>query len=65
MTSIASDALASRVTHGTRGPTAPQRVGAVSGAAMLTPKDSFAALGGFDEKYFLHVEDVDLCRRAA
>jgi GT2 family glycosyltransferase/putative flippase GtrA len=44
---------------------APQRVGAVSGAAMLTPKDSFAALGGFDEKYFLHVEDVDICRRAA
>lgn len=46
-------------------PVSPQRVGAVSGAAMLTPRRSFAALGGFDEKYFLHVEDVDLCRRAA
>lgn len=46
-------------------PTAPLRVGAVSGAVMLLPRDSFAALGGFDEKYFLHVEDVDICRRAA
>jgi N-acetylglucosaminyl-diphospho-decaprenol L-rhamnosyltransferase len=46
-------------------PGAPLRVGSVSGAAMLLPKDSFAVLGGFDEQYFLHVEDVDLCRRAA
>ncbi len=46
-------------------PAAPMRVGAVSGAAMLLPRASFATLGGFDEKYFLHVEDVDLCRRAA
>lgn len=45
-------------------PEAPVRVGAVSGATMLTPRESFAALAGFDEKYFLHVEDVDLCRRA-
>ncbi|MES1204272.1 MAG: glycosyltransferase [Pseudomonadota bacterium] len=46
-------------------PDGPLRVGAVSGAAMLLPRPSFAALGGFDEKYFLHVEDVDICRRAA
>jgi GT2 family glycosyltransferase len=46
-------------------PIAPTAVGAVSGAAMLLPKDSFVTLGGFDEKYFLHVEDVDICRRAA
>lgn len=39
-------------------------MGAVSGALMLTDKAGFDTLGGFDEAYFLHVEDVDLCRRA-
>jgi len=35
----------------------------ISGAFFLTSKDTMAALDGFDEDYFLHVEDVDLCRR--
>lgn len=35
----------------------------VSGAFFLTSKACMAALDGFDEGYFLHVEDVDLCRR--
>ncbi|PWE16333.1 glycosyltransferase family 2 protein [Marinicauda salina] len=35
----------------------------VSGAAMMTPRAAFEAAGGFDEGYFLHVEDIDLCRR--
>jgi N-acetylglucosaminyl-diphospho-decaprenol L-rhamnosyltransferase len=38
-------------------------VAAVSGAFFFTPKADFLALGGFDEGYFLHVEDIDLCRR--
>jgi len=36
---------------------------AVSGAAMLLPRALFEQLGGFDEGYFLHCEDLDLCRR--
>ena len=35
----------------------------VSGAAMLMRRSDFQALGGFDTGYFLHVEDIDLCRR--
>lgn len=45
-------------------PDAPQRVGAVSGALIAVRKADFEKLGGFDEGYFLHVEDIDLCRRA-
>lgn len=45
-------------------PPGPVRVGAVSGAFFLIRRDGFEALGGFDEGYFLHAEDVDLCRRA-
>lgn len=36
---------------------------AVSGAVMLMPRRVFEWLKGFDERYFLHCEDLDLCRR--
>ena len=45
-------------------PDAPVEVGAVSGAAMLLDRESWVRLGGFDDRYFLHVEDLDLCHRA-
>ena len=41
-----------------------QRVQAVSGALMLLPRGLFERLGGFDQGYRLHAEDLDLCRRA-
>jgi len=38
-------------------------VEAISGALMLLRREMFQRLGGFDEGYFLHCEDLDLCRR--
>jgi len=40
-----------------------QLVDAVSGALMLMASGLFVRLGGFDEGYRLHAEDLDLCRR--
>lgn len=45
-------------------PAGPVPMDAVSGALMYMSASSFRRLGGFDEGYFLHVEDLDLCRRA-
>ena len=39
------------------------RVPAVSGACMMLPAATFHAVGGMDEGYFLHVDDLDLCLR--
>lgn len=35
----------------------------ISGACFCMRRDDFDCVQGFDEKYFLHVEDVDLCWR--
>ncbi len=44
-------------------PEQPQSLDAVSGSSMLIERPVFEALGGMDEGYFLHVEDLDICRR--
>jgi len=38
-------------------------VGFLSGAALMVQRQSFEAVGGFDERIFLYYEDDDLCYR--
>lgn len=45
-------------------PDGPVRIPAVSGAAMMMSRRGYDQVSGFDERYFLHVEDLDICKRA-
>lgn len=47
-----------------RGDERAHDVEAVSGAAMLFSRRACEQLGGFDERYFSYLEDIDLCLRA-
>ena len=42
---------------------APIQGDAISGALMLVRREAHTATRGFDEGYFMHGEDLDLCRR--
>lgn len=46
-------------------PLPPQAIAveAISGACMLMRREVFEQLGGWDENYFLHCEDLDICMR--
>ncbi|MEM7171153.1 MAG: glycosyltransferase family 2 protein [Pseudomonadota bacterium] len=39
------------------------QVPVISGACMFLSKKDFDHIGGWDEAFFLHVEDIDFCRR--
>jgi len=44
-------------------PAAPIEVPVISGACLMISRECFDMTGGFDEDYFLHVEDIELCQR--
>ena len=44
-------------------PVGPVPMPVVSGALCYISREDYDAVSGFDERYFLHVEDIDLCRR--
>lgn len=47
--------------HTTEAPLTPSFVPAISGAFMLMETRTYHKLGGIDEDYFFHVEDLDFC----
>lgn len=49
---------------GDRRPAAHHHVDWLAGMCLLIRSDAFRALRGFNERYFMYCEDVDLCLRA-
>lgn len=41
----------------------PQKTLWVAGMFMLVRREAYAAIGGFDERYFMYCEDFDFCAR--
>lgn len=44
-------------------PDAPAKVHVVSATALFIAKNIFNSVSGFDERFFLYLEDIDLCLR--
>lgn len=53
----------SRFTYTVSYPTEPSRVEAAAATFLLMRKDAFLSISGMDERYYLYVEDTDLCKR--
>ena len=49
--------------HKQKLPEQPIEVEAISGACMMVRREAMQAVGEWDEGYFLHCEDLDLCMR--
>ncbi len=49
--------------EGNQSPEVVTAIPTISGACFCMRREDFDAVQGFDERYFLHVEDVDLCWR--
>jgi GT2 family glycosyltransferase len=49
--------------HVERRPDRPRRVEALAATALAVRRVAFEEVGGFDERFFLYGEDLDLCRR--
>ena len=42
-------------------PTSPRERRVLSGSCMLVRREAFVKVGGFDERFFMYAEDLDLC----
>ncbi len=51
--------------HGDPCPKDVTPIPVISGACFCLKREDYFAIGGMDEQYFLHVEDVDFCLRFA
>jgi GT2 family glycosyltransferase len=45
-------------------PSSIKKVDWVSGACMMINRDFFEKISGFDEKFFMYIEDMEICYRA-
>lgn len=55
--------LLARLDRGWADPGAPAQVDWIPGAFVFIPAAVWSRLGGFDERFFMYYEEVDLCRR--